>query len=386
MSVKLLLMKNGIISTGAYIWEGKKSEEMAAMLINAGVPINAGSTIADTAVFFTIKYERPAILRVLLEANADITRIGESAETYLRFCIAKGGEVGAEMTGLLLNAGALEHVTEADKERITISVLSSRQPKILQLLICAKVDVCKTDYNEWTCLYWCLQFYGEKSLEMIEMLIKAGVDVNAVTRYKETALHVAAEKGYLDVVKILLAAKADIYKRKLPYDKTAFHLAAEHGHNEIVQLFLQAGINSNLPAKDRKTAVQYAGERGHLGIVELLISRGAPVNFENNSWCPLHYAARKGDTEVARRLVTAGAKIDGSDPHNTPLQEAADYGHVEMVKFLLAAGALVNIHERYEYYRVRTFPPALYRAVSKGHEEIVRILIAAGEKDKYQTY
>jgi ankyrin repeat protein len=65
----------------------------------------------------------------------------------------------------------------------------------------------------------------------------------------ETALHLAAGEGHLEIVKLLLEHGADV-NAKTAYE-TALHLAAGEGHLEIVKLLLEHGADVNA-----KTAVR----------------------------------------------------------------------------------------------------------------------------------
>ena len=44
----------------------------------------------------------------------------------------------------------------------------------------------------------------------MKVLVQSGADVNAVNRDKETALHVAANNGHVDVVKVLVQNGVDV--------------------------------------------------------------------------------------------------------------------------------------------------------------------------------
>ena len=54
-------------------------------------------------------------------------------------------------------------------------------------------------------------------------------DVNAVNRDKETALHRAARRGHVDVVKVLVQSGADVNAVNRGKE-TALHVATDNGH------------------------------------------------------------------------------------------------------------------------------------------------------------
>ena len=47
-------------------------------------------------------------------------------------------------------------------------------------------------------------------VDVVKVLIQNGADVNAVEEYKETALHTAALNGHVDVAKVLIQNGADV--------------------------------------------------------------------------------------------------------------------------------------------------------------------------------
>src|SRR5690348_9154882 len=76
-----------------------------------------------------------------------------------------------------------------------------------------------------------------------ERLLAAGADVNAHTDYGVTALFYAAEKGHLDVVRTLIAHKADVNVTDTFYKSTPLRMAAGNRHAGIVRELLEHGAS-----------------------------------------------------------------------------------------------------------------------------------------------
>jgi ankyrin repeat protein len=67
-------------------------------------------------------------------------------------------------------------------------------------------------------------------------LLDKGVDVNAKTDYGATALSFAAEKGHLEVVKVLLKHKADVNAKDTFYQSKPLTWAVYRGHVEVIKV------------------------------------------------------------------------------------------------------------------------------------------------------
>ncbi len=121
-----------------------------------------------------------------------------------------------------------------------------------------------------------------------------------------TALTWACEKGYLKMVKCLLAAGAD--KDKANNDgNTPLIRAAREGRVEMVQLLLSAGAD-----KDKADSYGYtpwigAAIWGHVETVQLLPAAGAKKgNVTSNDETALSFATSEGHQEIVLLLQSAG--------------------------------------------------------------------------------
>lgn len=111
----------------------------------------------------------------------------------------------------------------------------------------------------------------------ISRLLKEGADVNVRNDFGATALIMASQAGYIEIVKILLDASADV--NSTSKDMTALFLASQQGYTEIVGLLLGAGADVNVKNEEGLTALYKASQKGHLEIVKLLLSVDANTNY-----------------------------------------------------------------------------------------------------------
>jgi len=85
-----------------------------------------------------------------------------------------------------------------------------------------------------------------------------------------TALHIAALQGYMNIVEILLDIGIDI-NSKNNNGNTALHVAAIHGNMNIVEILLDRGADINSKDNDGQTALHEAAANGYTNIVEILL-------------------------------------------------------------------------------------------------------------------
>ena len=96
-----------------------------------------------------------------------------------------------------------------------------------------------------------------------------------LTQRGMSALHMAAERGHLDMVKFLISTKVDInLKADSEWKKTPLHYAAENGKEDIVEFLLKCdGINAKvIDLKTNLTAYELAVERYRWNVVKVFHS------------------------------------------------------------------------------------------------------------------
>ena len=131
--------------------------------------------------------------------------------------------------------------------------------------------------------------------------------------YGWTSLMIATQNGDIEIVRLLLNARADVNARSeeytnLSYGETALMIAASDGNRDITKLLINFGANVNLKDSAGITALINATVYNHAEIVKLLIDDGADVNAEEiNGITALVFADNSSYTEIVKLLKSAGA-------------------------------------------------------------------------------
>ncbi|KAI8935778.1 hypothetical protein NX059_007298 [Plenodomus lindquistii] len=187
-----------------------------------------------------------------------------------------------------------------------------------------------------------------------------------------TPLLMAASKGNLHIVRMLLQTGRIAFDTRHEENFTAIIIAAQHGHKDIVEFLLGTG-----KFDDRvSAALRRAARNGHQEIVQLLLdTRNADVNAQIGKWTALLWAAMSGHIHVVKLLLSIN-EID-INLHDccgmTALHRAISIGHEDIAKLLLSTGKC-NVNARDNDGRT-----ALTLAVTQGLKDVVKLLLNTGE-------
>nr|XP_027784089.1 ankyrin repeat domain-containing protein 6 isoform X2 [Marmota flaviventris] len=207
--------------------------------------------------------------------------------------------------------------------------------------------------------------------ENVVQLINKGAKV-AVTKHGRTPLHLAANKGHLSVVQILLKAGCDLDVQD-DGDQTALHRATVVGNTEIIAALIQEGCALDRQDKDGNTALHEASWHGFSQSAKLLVKAGANVLARNKAGnTALHLACQNSHSQSTRVLLLGGSRADlKNNAGDTCLHVAARYNHLSIIRLLLSA--FCSVHEKNQ-----AGDTALHVAAALNHKKVVKLLLEAG--------
>ena len=328
-----------------------------ASLVKKHVDVNAVEPDGTSALQWATHRNHAAAVALLIKAGAKAATANSFGITPLAEAAANGN---TEIVGILLNAGADANALSAEGEPTLMTAARAGNPEAVRLLLKhgAVVDA-RESWKGQTALMWAA---AENRAEVVKALLEAGADVNArSTEWPEekkrltngnlvstrprgglTPLLFAAREGALASVQVLAKAGADLNLTE-PDGTNALVTALINAHYDVAGFLLDAKADPNVADKYGRTALYAAVD---MNTMEPSVTRPTPQ--ESDKTRPL---------DVARSALAHGAKVDplltkptpgrglSDDPDlilragATPFIRAAKTGDVAAMQLLLDHGA-----------------------------------------------
>ena len=330
------------------------SEEKTRKLLNHNYVIDRRSKCdhGATPLITATKYKQPKLVRFLLEQGASTTARDNDGNTTLHLLTSATdsshdiieGQVNENIVELLLESQPPLEITNNDGRTPLMQAVRFGQKYLVERLILSGANVAASDRDGWTALHFAAEW--SRFPELISILAEAGAPVNAETTKspRGTPLHLAASSSQnsAEVIERLIAAGAD--KEALDIDTaTPLHIATYKNNCACVAQLLKLGANVGAAAIGGFTPLHLAAQfcKSATDIIEHLLEAGADIEAKNEHlYSPLDVAVANNNIICVIHLLEHGANIQARNKYYcTPLHTAARYGLYPIVKLLLERGA-----------------------------------------------
>lgn len=119
-----------------------------------------------------------------------------------------------------------------------------------------------------------------KRAKMLQWLLDQGAEIEARNNRAYTPLHKAVVAGDQQLIEILLQHQADIHAR-MEKDIQPLHLAAWYGHEKLIDFLLERGADINAVNDDGNSALHFAAFNGQVKVIKRLVQLSANAGLTN---------------------------------------------------------------------------------------------------------
>ncbi|MBN2246266.1 MAG: ankyrin repeat domain-containing protein [Candidatus Aminicenantes bacterium] len=227
-----------------------------------------------------------------------------------------------------------------DNQKIKEKLFSAAQNgdfEILKNLLTKYPDMKNIDRNSG----FTLLHVANNSREMIEYLIKIGLDIEAKSGALWTPLHSQAYKGHLDGVELLLEHGADI-EAKTSFGHTPLLSSLRWDRIGVTRFLIEKGADVNPTTELGRTPLIVSAVEGNSELARLLLENHADTSIKDNNYkrTALHFAALYGQFDIVDALAKKGSDVNEKDASGrTAFDYACRYGHENVAKRLKSSGA-----------------------------------------------
>ncbi|XP_078693591.1 uncharacterized protein LOC144922996 isoform X3 [Branchiostoma floridae x Branchiostoma belcheri] len=217
----------------------------------------------------------------------------------------------------------------------------------------------------------------ENKLVVAERLLELGANLNDRAKDGRTVMHFAAASAKDEVVKLLIAKKADATIPGGQKEQLPLHTAATRpsGAINVVQMLLKVSGKEGRLVQDKEGNIPIflSTEAGNFAVCKELLSQYTEqqVNMQrkDNGDYLLHMACRRKDQELAKLFLDNGANVNAQNEEgHTALHIAAFEGDEAMIKYLQTAKADANIVDKLDR-------SPLHISAEKGQTNVVEVLV-----------
>ncbi|XP_039983195.1 transient receptor potential cation channel subfamily A member 1b [Xiphias gladius] len=329
---------------------------------------------------YVIEDEDPAL------ASLNVFKLAERGDlALLENLVRKSPDVLNEKdecgASLLHHAAAGGHVTIIQ----CITTVIDQQGKnasAIDLKMHSSTDLNSCDEQGNVPLHWAVE---RNKADSCRALMDLGVNPNILNMALLSPLHLAVNRGYNDLVELLLSYSATDCNLEGDLGNNPMILASSINNCEALSTLLKHGAKLCQQNKLGHFPIHAAAFAGAKKAMEVILKAGeefghsavSHINYlDKSKSSPLHLAVRGGNIEAIRLCVATGAKVDQQqNDRSTPLHLACTQGATDIVKLMLSSfdqvEEIINLTDG-------ACQTPLHRATIFDHTELAKYLISLG--------
>jgi uncharacterized protein len=315
--------------------------EVLQCLQAAGIDLHAGEPqYQDTLLHWAVTLDDDRPLAWLIEMGLDVNAQNQFGRTPLNFAISgtpQNSGRALKYAGMLLTAGALANLADKDGDAPLHLAARSGMPEVVEMLLASGADPNAKQSDGSTALH-VVAFLSdddvrEEHLVVIDRLLDAGADIEAVDEGGWAALAATGVRANLTVFEHLLKRGADA---KAGNGNALRHMMGDD-NDLLLDRLLRQGVAYDIPhGEEALRPLGLAAYNGYLYGVKTLLDHGADIEAQTvDGETALLVAAGNGRADIVQFLLERGANRRHIDHYgNTALSWAQRRRDARMIDLL----------------------------------------------------
>ena len=309
--------------------------DIVRTLVNHKANVNATTDSGDIPLTLAAINKHDNVVHALLsDSGCPVDAKGQDGYTALH-CSCRDGHVDIVRT-LVNHKANVNATTDSGDIPLTLAAINKHDNVVHALLSDSGCPVDAKGQDGYTALHCSCR---DGHVDIVRTLVNHKANVNARTDSGDTPLTLAAMNKHDNVVHALSGYNCEVLAKDKDAYTTLLHLSCKRGYVGIVRTLLaehKANVNARTHHGD--TPLTLAARHEHDNVVHALLSDSQYLVDAKGQYgyTALHYSCRYGYVDIVRTLVNHKANVNvKANSGDTPLHVAALYGQLEVVIALI---------------------------------------------------
>jgi|GEM_PF-5843276 len=279
-------------------------EKYVKRLIEKKADLNLGRKLANTPIIYAAMKNRYEIAKLLVENGAKINiKVSQGYDLLYYLCRMTDSGSTSFMKYMMKYKPDLKRKYGYLKENALIVAAKYKNSEKVELLLKAGINVNSTNKSGNSALHYASMYNDEKT---IELLVKRGADLFLKNRMGHTPLHSSIRYGKNDKIYIFSYYKdfSMVNEKK----QNLLHLSITRNSESSFDYFLNNGADPEGMDYNMDRPLHYAARSRNTDFIDALMGRKVELNPKNKSGLtPLHYSFMRNNLVASRKLLEYGA-------------------------------------------------------------------------------